>query len=296
MIQEAEIPAEVRTAFAAGPGDEPELTPTAEQLVATGRRQLRRRRALGTGAAAVAVAGVLATVSGVLPGPPVGGVAPAAADRTGTVAPTRTPGVTVTPTGPPATAVPPTGAPSSAIAPTGTPPTASPSRAETEAARLHRLTAALQAVVHPPAGGRLETAESFRPGLDTLEFVASQGGYKAAADERDPLGRGSLFVEVDPGSYPNLADPCPGTPSCTSYHTATGDLVAVSTETDADQVTYVVNIQRTDGTQVTLLSSNYAQDSVPQRKNAPPVGAQRPTPPWTAEQLVAIGLTPDLRS
>jgi hypothetical protein len=294
MTQDLDIPAEVRTAFAAGPGDEPELMLTAEQVVAAGRRTLRRRRVAGTGAAAVAVGGVLAAVFAVLPGAPANGGLPAA-DPSIAVTSTRTPpSPVVSPDRSPR--APETDAPSSATPPTGTPPTLSPTRApETAAARLHRLTAALQTVVHPPAGGRLETAESFHPGLGTLEFVASQGGYKAMADERDPLGRGSLFVEVDPGSYPNLADPCTGTPSCTSYRTAAGALIAVSTETDADEVTYVVNIQRTDDTQVTLWSTNYAQDSVPQRKNAPPVGAQRPVPPWTAAQLVAIGLTPELR-
>jgi hypothetical protein len=229
------------------------------------------------------VAGVLATVAAVLPGPPAGGGAPAAADRTGTVAPTRTPGAAVTPTGQPA--------PGGPSAPTET-PSAPP---KTEAARLHRLTAALQAAVHPPAGGRLETAESFRPGLDTLEFVASQNGYKAMADERDPLGRGSLFVEVDHGSEPHLSDPCAGTPSCTSRRTADGDLVTVSTQRDAGEIMYVVGVQRVDGTQVSLLAANYAQDSVPQRKEAAPVGGQRPAPPWTTDQLAAIGLTPDLR-
>jgi hypothetical protein len=266
MIQEVEIPAEVRAAFAAGPGDEPELRLTAEQVVAAGRRRLRRRRALGTGAAAVAVAGVLATASAVLPGPPAGGGSPAAAGPTASTRPSR-PAVISVPNLPP----------------------------ESEATRLHRLTAALQAVVNPPAGGRLERAESFRPGLGALQFVASQGGYKAAADERDPLGRGSLFVEVDFGSDVHLPEPCAGAPSCTARRTAAGDLITTSTQRQDGTITYVVDLQRVDGTQVLLMASNYAQDSVPQGKDAPPVTAQRPTPPWTAEQLARIGLTGDLR-
>ena len=276
MTDEPEVPAAVRAAFTAGPGEEPALRIGPEDLLAGGHRALRRRRLLGAGAGGVAVTAVILAVSAI--GPGIGGTV-----MTGGSAGPPTDTRTSAPAGP--RTVPPT--PWESATPSA--PVASPTYTPGTLTALGALTGVLRRAVPLPPGARLVGGATADAG--PLQFVVGPGGLEAAADLVDPLGRGHLQVRLVP--LPARAGgPCTGHLSCASRVTAAGDQVVTAVERDGEMETNVVSVTRPDGTGLVVASGNYEVTAA----RATPRRATRPTPPWTTDQLVAIALDPGLRT
>jgi hypothetical protein len=167
------------------------------------------------------------------------------------------------------------------------PAASTPSTAAVRTAQ--RLTATLRSVVTPPPGGRL--SGGIAPGLNPLEFVPSQGGYKAAADVTDPLGTGHLLVWLDLPQAKVAGDPCVDLIGCAYWTSASGYRVVTTVDRSGEAETYQVTVTRPDGRGTLVSASNFslattAQKALPR--------AERSVPPWTMPALVSIALAPDL--
>lgn len=267
---------ETRQVFSRLVQDEPPL-PDVGPLVAAAHAAGRRRRWASTGGGALAVVAVVASA---------------------TALPMLLPGHES-----PATEVQSRGQTVKALRPAALPdqvPTY-PTTTEPPAAAAARLTAALRSVVNLPPAARLVRVKSFwgGPGKpNALEFVESQGGFKAMADIADPAGTSNLFLDIsDASGVPMSGNPC-GAPSadtvCRSDRTPDGDWVTVSRQAQGGIVRLSASAVRMDGTSNYLSCQNYGENSVPQVKNPPDPQPGRPSPICTEDQLVSIALAPTL--
>jgi hypothetical protein len=280
------------------PEQPPASSITRESAVARGRLRLRQRRAwFGAAGAGLSTVAIVVVV-GLLP--------PAGPSGMGVGEPTATTGSPddATPTGVPATpTVGPSPTPSGAAAAT---PNYTPTEPASKATT--RLTAQLRAAldqVKPDATTRgVRGVYSVRQ-LGALEVIPSQGGYKAWAEIADSQGKGTIFIELDAGdpagftggSWPTVC----ATPQNVGFTCekrtdgATGALLIVEEgRHPGDTITEIlVTIQKLDGTYAWVDLSNYSENDYPPGPNAKP-RPERPTPPLTADQVIAMLLSPGI--
>ncbi|PWU47596.1 hypothetical protein DLJ47_30150 [Micromonospora sp. S4605] len=256
-----------------------------DALIAADRRRRRHRTwtMAGTGAA-LAVAAVAVTPA-LLAGP---GSDPAGLTLPGGLnSPSAGPSLCATPT-PPASGSP---APLQTYDTVRARPTERPDRA---GARLTEvLRPALDNVL--PAG---MTVDSTLPGCDLIQFEYERSNRFYEARARLAL-RGqvdNLAVTVLPTGVddPRGCAAAPDPAVCTSSRMPDGGSLAVSSATPGDDGTERrwVQVQRADGTSVTVMTDNVhlvvaRPDGVPSRKVGPP-------PVLTPEQLTAIATLPGL--
>jgi hypothetical protein len=273
---------------------------TRESAVAAGRRAVRiHRTRVGVAAMGIATAAVLAG-STLLGGTWAASTAAASPDATGPDA-----------TGPDATvSAPPPATPTSS--PTAE-PTAKPARppvqrrlTEPASQATARLTAALKAAVHPllpPSTLGAITIPStngshtYRP----LEVSRFEGGvYMGFAQVRDARGLGSLDFHLNPylGDNPErrFARYCATVPppaiSCQTRIGPGGELIIVEIghpSPSSSVVEYRVEMVKADGTALVSIARNVG-DTIGLEQGP----ADRSDPPLSADQLVAILLSPGL--
>ncbi|MFI9010953.1 hypothetical protein ACIGNX_27320 [Actinosynnema sp. NPDC053489] len=289
-------------------GEVPPSTVDVDAVIARGRRAARLHRvahpAVAAGVAAVLLTGVAAySMTGGDGGGTTVGTAPPA--TTTPLAPTSSAPATAHPSGsdqPNVVTLPPESDPVP-------PPRCAGGDLETVAEAAGRLTAAaakavreqrpdvrLSANAQFPAGtprGPLEFYQPVEPAYPDVSVCDVRATLHAWATAGTPLGDGNLGFEVEPAFFPALNPPCDeeSTPDRTRCAEVTGpDGEKVLTEVFEYQRgtrKHQVQVIRADGTRLRIESENVATTSGSG-------GPTAPAPPFTLEQLVAIGTDPAL--
>lgn len=275
-----------RNIFDEAIGDVPPSTVDVDAVVARQRRAALVR-GLGTPAAVAAAAVVAVTVGAALAVP--GGLG------SGSGGPSQQP----------------SGAPTPTISPCAQPSDLPPIPGE-PAEVAARLRAALDAAVREQLPDAQLTANSMAVydgrQYEPLEFVhvyqegANYGGscqghqdyYLARATVTDPAGTGSILASVgrveEPGSFMlQCSATSPERTFCQERTGPGGERITVTTLVVGEgAIVHRIDAVRPDGTMVTVDSQNVGSDI---KEDGP---AQRPTPPLTHDQLIAIALIPGL--
>ncbi|PSL55856.1 hypothetical protein B0I31_104147 [Saccharothrix carnea] len=288
-------------------GEVPPSTVDVDAVIVRGRRAARLRRVTHpVVAAGLAVVLLTGAVAYSMTGDDGGGVIVGTAPPTSTAAPRSSAPATPHPSGPtPADLV--TTLPS--MPDPVPPPRCGEGDLETVAEAAVRLTQVATAAVREqradvqlvanamfPAGtprGPLEFYQAVEPAYPEVSVCDVRASLHAWATARTPLGDGNIGFETSPAFFPTLSPPCDeeGIPDRTHCAEVTGPRgEKILTETlDFERGTrkHQVRIIRADGTSLRIHSENVAMTTGG-------AGPTTPAPPFTVEQLVAIGTDPAL--
>ncbi|GAB2987066.1 hypothetical protein [Saccharothrix stipae] len=169
-------------------------------------------------------------------------------------------------------------------------------QAATKAVRERRPDVQLLANATFPAGtprGPLEfyqTTEPAAPHVSVCDFLSTLHAWATA---RTPLGDGNIGFETWPAFFPTLNPPCeekdtPDRIHCEELTGPHGERILTETlEFARGTRKHQVQIIRADGTWLRIHSEN---DAMTKGSGGPTA----PTPPFTVEQLIAIGTDPAL--
>jgi hypothetical protein len=288
--------------------EEPPLRVYRDEVLRQGRTRLRRQRLTVAGGFAAAVAVVAFSASLVVSANSAGQVDPAGTGFGGAPTSCDTSTAPAVSTGRPSPPVQPTGSrsapPSSAGGPsslTGQPrpvmTTGSPTPCEsTSKEHADELTAVLRKADIVPGGySGVDTGNPKEPGV--LMFGEERAQYTASADLIAPDGQeGTMYVMVG-GKTSNSARPdCTSPVVCEHRPTNDGDVQITTVHFgSAGEILTMVDLQRTDGTQVYAMTSNVSVRAMSAGKGKAVTPPSIDHQPLTADQLVKLVTMPGMK-
>ncbi|KOX19194.1 hypothetical protein ADK67_34145 [Saccharothrix sp. NRRL B-16348] len=169
-------------------------------------------------------------------------------------------------------------------------------QAATNAVREQRPDVQLVANATFPAGtprGPLEFYQTVEPAYPDVSVCDVRATLHAWATARTPLGDGNIGFETSPAFFPTLNPPCkakdtPDRIDCAELTGPHGEKILTEAfEYERGTRKHQVRIIRADGTSLRIHSENVATTGGSD-------GPTTPAPPFTVEQLIAIGADPAL--
>jgi hypothetical protein len=133
-----------------------------------------------------------------------------------------------------------------------------------------------------------------------FEVVASQGGFKAWAELSDSQGPGNLFIYLEKMDFSEVsarfANGCSQVNAgmaCTTRRGPGGELIWIEQghPGGAAITRYAVSVAKPDGSSLDAILDNYSENDQPHARDPHP---QRPTPPLSVEETIALLLGPGL--